>query len=113
MWTKKEYQKKYYMEVTKVRKPYVITQPPPAPQEWLTPDLEGQLLDTERYIFYKNKIWSKHILNYLKITEWGQYNIYDLTVLPRKTLIRLKRENIISYIDKYNEYVNTDPQNTQ
>tara|TARA_R110002167_G_scaffold355988_2_gene570605 strand:+ start:4142 stop:4468 length:327 start_codon:yes stop_codon:yes gene_type:complete len=108
MSEKKEYHKKYYKEVTKVRKPYVITQKVPI-QEWAKPDKDGQLLDTERYIFYINKIWSKHTLKYLIINHWGAYNIYD----KNKILIRLKRENIISYIDKYEEYVTINPQNTQ
>ena len=87
---KKEYQKqyhlKYYQRKTKLRKPYVITKPPPPPPEWPKPDPDGQLLHTEKYIFYINKIWSNH---------------------------SLKRENIISYIDKYKEYVSLNSQNTQ
>tara|TARA_R110001599_G_scaffold5372_2_gene27313 strand:- start:2147 stop:2521 length:375 start_codon:yes stop_codon:yes gene_type:complete len=115
---KKEYQKqyqkqyhlKYYQRKTKLRKPYVITKPPPPPPEWPKPDPDGQLLHTEKYIFYINKIWSNHRLYYLKKTQWEAYNIYD--VIDKKTL-RLKIRNIISYIDKYNEYAVTNPQNTQ
>ena len=107
MSEKKEYHKKYYQK-NKVRKPYVITQKVPI-QEWPKPDEDGQLLDTERYILYINKIWSKHTLKYLVINNWGSYNIYD----KNKILIRLKRENIISYIDKYHKYVSLNSQNTQ
>ena len=107
MSEKKEYHKKYYQK-KKERKPYVIKQPIPLPQEWSKPDEEGQLLETDRYIFYINKIWSKHILNYLKITDWGAFNIYDIN----KKLIRLKIGNIISYIDKYHKNVTLNPQNT-
>jgi hypothetical protein len=106
MSEKKEYQKKYYQK-NKVRKPYVITQKVPL-QEWSKPDEEGQLLETDRYIFYINKIWSKHILNYMKITDWGAFTIYDIN----KNLIRLKIGNIISYIDKYHKNVTLNPQNT-
>ena len=90
----KEYHNNYYIKKKKERKPYVITQPPPPQPVWATPDEEGQLLDTKRYIFYENKIWSKHILKYLTVNEWGSYNIYDIN----DAKIRLKRANILEYI---------------
>lgn len=92
-FVKKEYQKKYYQKV-KTRKPYVIKQPPPPQPVWATPEEEGQLLDTKRYIFYENKIWSKHILKYLTVNNWGSYNIYDKS----DAKIRLKKINILEYI---------------
>ena len=99
----KEYQKQYYQKVktrkpyvikVKTRKPYVIKQPPPPQPVWATPEEEGQLLDTKRYIFYENKIWSKHILKYLTVNNWASYNIYD----KNDAKIRLKKADIKEYI---------------